>query len=168
MAFWSVAQTESQREGVAANFLKQSAYETYLPRIVGEHKRVVPLFPTYVFVRIVDDQWYSARWTIGVIRLLMWDEVPAEVSDKIVTDIMKREGRNGLVKLPKPPGLQAGQPVDILRGSFANHLGVYDGMHSVDRVRVLLDLLGRKVPVTLPIGDIRVREALETKSSPCA
>lgn len=154
MGYWSVAQTESQREGTAAKFLSQSSYETYLPKIKSERGRTVPLFPTYLFVRIVD-HWYSAQKTIGVIRLLMWGDQPAAIADKVVNGIMKREGDNGLVKLPKKPGLEAGQRVDIVRGSFAQHFAIYDGMAGHDRVRVLLSLMGRSVPVTLPIGDIR-------------
>ena len=157
MGYWSVAQTESQRESTAANFLKQNRYETYLPKITSERGRIVPLFPTYLFV-YVNEHWWSIRWTIGVIRVLMWDDQPAVIPDKIVHGIMKREGNNGLVKLPKAPGLRAGQRVDIVRGSFAHHFAIYDGMASEDRVRVLLSLMGRSVPVTLPISDIQPTE----------
>lgn len=156
MAYWSVAQTESQRESVAANFLKQNSYETYLPKIAaksGARERVVPLFPAYIFVRI-DDHWWTIRWTIGVLRLLMTDDLPAKVNDRVINSIQKREGVNGLVKLPKPPGLERGQKVTIKAGSFAGHVGVYDGMIGVDRVRVLLALLGRSVPVSLSSRDI--------------
>lgn len=165
MAYWSVAQTESQREGVAAKFLSKNDYETYLPKIVakaGVRARVVPLFPTYIFVRI-DDHWWSIKRTIGVLRVLMWGDKPAVIGDKIVGAIQRREGENGLVKLPKPPGLARGQTVVIRAGSFAGRVGVYDGMAGADRVRVLLNLLGRLVPVTLAIADVH-----PASSTPCA
>jgi transcription antitermination factor NusG len=167
MAYWAVAQTESQRESVAANFLSQREYETYLPKIVaktGVRERVVPLFPAYIFVRIVD-RWYTARWSPGVLRVLMADERPAVISDKTICAIQKREGENGLVKLPKPPGMQRGERVMIRDGSFAGRIGVYDGMIAHDRVRVLLTLMGRSVPVSVRAPDIG---PAETKSSPCA
>lgn len=168
MGHWAVAQTESQRESVAANFLKQNSYETYLPIIsvkAGSRERVVPLFPTYIFVRI-ETHWWSIRWTIGVLRLLMADDLPAAINDKVITAIQKREGANGLVKLPKPPGMQYGDHVMIRGGSsFAGRVGIYDGMASSDRVRVLLDLLGRSVPVSVRTAEIR---ALEAASNTCA
>lgn len=161
MAYWAVAQTESQREHVAANFLKQENYETYLPKISvkqGARERTVPLFPTYIFVRI-EERWYSVRWTIGVLRVLMADDRPAMISDRVVCAIQRREGENGLVKLPKAPGLKQGDRV-VIRGnnSFAGWVGVFDGMASTDRVRVLLNLMGRSVPISVASADIRPLE----------
>lgn len=163
MAYWAVAQTESQREGVAAKFLKQNSYETYLPKIIakaGARERVVPLFPTYIFVRI-EERWWSVRWTIGVLRVLMADDHPAVIPDRVVCAIQRREGDNGLVKLPKPPSIQKGDQVVIREGSFAGWMGIYDGMNGPDRVRILLTLMGRSVPVSVRTSGIR---PLETKS----
>jgi transcription antitermination factor NusG len=153
MSFWSVVQTESQREHIAAKFLKQAEFETYLPKIVGQHgarERVLPLFPGYLFVEIID-QWWSVRWTTGVIRLLMIDDKPAKVSPTLMSAIKKREDSDGLVRLPKavPRGLQRGDNVRILRGSFEHRFGIYQGQSGVQRSRILLTLLGRQVPVLI-------------------
>lgn len=169
MSYWSVAQTESQREHVAANFLKQNAYETYLPRVVAKtsvRERVVPLFPTYLFVRI-EQHWWSIKRTIGVLRVLMADDRPAVIDDKIVRAIQRREGDNGLVKLPKPPGIVHGQSVVIGgTGSFAGRVGLFDGMQGPDRVRVLLNLMGRSVPVSLAAVEIAAYETVSCVSGP--
>lgn len=148
--FWSVAQTETQREGTAARFLKDAGYETYLPKIKIQ-KRLLPLFPSYLFVRIVD-RWYPVNNTVGVINLLLAGDQPAKLKDEIVSNIRNKE-RGGIVRLPPKPGLKVGQHVRILRGSFENHVGVYDGMTGKERERVLLELLGRKVPVEFNKGD---------------
>ena len=156
MAFWSVVQTESQRESVAAKFLRQQGFESYLPRIAMKssgRERIVPLFPAYLFVTIID-RWYSIRWTVGVLRILTVDGIPARIGDKVMAAIQKREGENGLIKLPQAPGIRRGQPVRMVRGSFAERVGVYDGMSGPDRVRVLIELLGRSVPVSVAVGDI--------------
>src|SRR4249919_1288886 len=109
MAFWSVAQTETRREGTAASFLADQGYTTYLPRIRIIHKRIVPLFPSYLFVRIVD-RWWSVNQTIGVIQLLTAGDAPAQVRDGIVEAIRAKE-RGGIVRLPPPQGLHVGQKV---------------------------------------------------------
>lgn len=150
--YWSVVQTESQREKVAAKFLKDGGFATYLPRVLVK-KRETPLFPGYLFVTI-DTQWWGIRWSIAVVKLLMSDDVPARVPDKVVDGIMRREGSDGLVKLPKVRGLMRGDRVRIVRGSFEGHLGIFEGMSGDARVCVLLELLGRSVPVSLGCADI--------------
>ena len=104
--------------------------------------------PTYLFVRIVN-RWYSIDNTIGVLQLLLSGDLPAKLRDDVIAEL-KRKERNGVVYLPKPRGLQLGDKVRILRGSFVDHIGLYDGMTGHERRVVLLELLGRKVRVELP------------------
>lgn len=160
MPFWSVAQTESQREHVAAQFLKQADFEIYLPKIQvrhGSRERVAPLFPGYLFVEINAGQWSSVRWTIGVLNLLTTNGEPARVAGSVMEAIRQREGDNGLIKLPKPRGLARGDRVRVLRGSFEGRLGIYHGLSGAQRCRILLELLGREVPVVMQTRDV-VRE----------
>src|SRR5262249_52081718 len=70
-----------------------------------------PLFPGYCFLT-VEAQWYAARWSLGVIGLIMDGIKPARVGDQIIDDLRKRE-RNGLIELPKRPGLKPGDQVRI-------------------------------------------------------
>ena len=146
---WAVVQTQSQREHAVRLLLMRIGFETYLPRI--KHRgRIAPLFPSYVFVRIVD-RWYPVRWIPYVIRLIMAGEQPAAVPETFMAEIRKRE-RNGFVKLPLP--FKPGQKVRISKGSFAGHIGVYAGMSGKQRERVLLELLGQIVQVELPAANL--------------
>ena len=151
-AYWAVVQCEAQREHVARLFMMRAGFETYLPRIKTKFGRVALLFPTYVFCRIFD-QWYGVRWSPGVLRVLMSGDRPARMPDNIVQAIQKREN-GGFVKLPNPPRLKRGQQVRIMRGSFEGAVGVYDGMTARERERVLLELLGRSVPVEFAPTDV--------------
>lgn len=156
-SFWSVAQTESQREHTAAKFLKQAGFQIYLPKIqigLKGRERIAPLFPGYLFVEVVD-RWYEIRWTVGVLRLLMVDGAPARVAERVMATIRRQEGRDGLVKLPKPRGLVAGDQVLLLRGSFEGKIGIYQGQSGAERSKVLLNLLGGQVPVWLPSIDLK-------------
>jgi transcriptional antiterminator RfaH len=163
--FWAVARTEPQREKVAQHFLRLAHFETYLPLIISlqtTNGRKVdirrPLFPSYIFIWIVDHQWWSARWCPGVATMIMGgaDGGPAHLHDDVIREIRAREPPtgSGVVRLPKPPRLRLRQPVRILSGSFVGRIGLYDGMASHQRERVLLDLLGQKVPITLPSADV--------------
>jgi transcription antitermination factor NusG len=44
--------------------------------------------------------------------------------------------------------------VRILRGTFADHPGIYDGASRKERERVLLEILGRMVPVDVAPADL--------------
>jgi len=151
MTYWAVAQVESQREHAVRLLLMRAKYETYLPRIKAR-SRIAPLFPGYLFVRIAD-QFYSVMWTAGVIRLLMSGDQPAKLPEKVMTEIRKRE-IGGFVRLPAPTRLRKGQQVRINKGHFMGQIALCEGMSSKDRVWVLLNLLGQKVPVELPGCDL--------------
>jgi transcriptional antiterminator RfaH len=156
MSYWAIAQTESQRETIAAYFLSIAKFETYLPRIRihrGRKSRVVPLFPSYLFVRIID-RWHTIESTIGVTRMIVSGGAPARLRDEELDKIRSREV-NGVVKLPKPPGRYAhGDRIAIAKGSFRGHVALFEGMSAHDRCAVLMDLLGRKVRLELAISDV--------------
>jgi transcriptional antiterminator RfaH len=152
LSFWAVVQAEAQREHAARLLLMRHGFETYMPRIKIRN-RISLLFPTYVFVRVVD-RWYPILWTAHVVRLLMAGDRPACLKDEIMSSIRKRE-IGGFVKLPLPNRqLKPGQKVRVISGSFNGQIGLYEGQTSRDRERVLLELLGQAVPVELPSKDI--------------
>jgi transcriptional antiterminator RfaH len=153
LSFWAVVQAEAQREHAARLLLMRHGFETYMPRIKIRN-RISLLFPTYVFVRVID-RWYPILWTAHVIRLLMAGDRPACLKDEIIATIRKRETSEGFVKLPLPNRqLKPGQKVRVISGSFNGQIGLYEGQTSRDRERVLLELLGQAVPVELPSKDI--------------
>src|SRR5262245_57457015 len=111
MSYWAVARLEPHREQLALRCLGLAGYETYFPRLrehrISHGRRIEvrpPLFPGYCFLT-VEAQWYAARWSIGVIGLIMDGVRPARVADQIIDDLRKRE-RNGLIELSKRPALQ--------------------------------------------------------------
>jgi transcription antitermination factor NusG len=165
MSYWAVVQAEPRvlipgekrdDESLAEQLFARNGFESYLPRIksrAADRKlRIAPLFPGYIFVRVVD-QWYPIAWTIGVIRILMAGDHPARMPEKAMEEIRSREGRDGFVKLVQPRTLKKGVRVRVLSGQFQGHIGLYDGMSAKERERVLLDLLGRSVRVELARGD---------------
>src|SRR6516225_4201690 len=103
MGYWAVARLVPHQERIALHHLNRVGFETYLPRLRERrisHGRKIevrpPLFPGYCFLA-VEAQWYAARWSIGVIGLIMDGVRPARVADQIIDDLRKRE-RNGLIE----------------------------------------------------------------------
>ena len=132
-------------------------YHSYVPEIrtrASGIARIEPLFRGYAFVRVVE-RWYPIKWTMGVVRVLMAGEHPARLADHEV-DKLRRAEVGGFVRLPKAKPndpIRIGQRVRVTTGSFRGHLALYDGQSPQQRIRVLLDLLGRQVRVELAAGD---------------
>jgi transcriptional antiterminator RfaH len=109
--YWACARLESRREAVAKHFLGLAGYEVYIPQVrerrVRRRRRVeiiAPLFPAYAFI-VIEQQWRSARWSIGVAAIIMDGVAPARVPDPVIADIRAREVR-GAVELPQAPGMK--------------------------------------------------------------
>ena len=161
MGYWACARLEPHRERLALHCLGLAGYVTYLPRIrerrLSHGRRIEvrpPLFPGYAFF-VVEAQWHSARWSVGVLGLIMNGLQPAKVPDRVIDEIRGRE-RNGLIELAPPPSLRRGARVRILAGPFRDHLAIFADMKPRERVEILLQLLGGEQRVTLAKKDIEV------------
>jgi transcriptional antiterminator RfaH len=160
MSYWCAAQLEPRRERARlALHLLQEKFVVYAPklrerRIVRGHRedRETFLFPGYAFV-LIQLQWHAARWCPGIVRLVMDGLQPAKVPDAVIESIRARE-RNGAIELLKR-GFKPGDRVRLLgSGPFAGRLAIYAGMSGLERVSVLLQLLGGERRISLARQDI--------------
>jgi transcriptional antiterminator RfaH len=156
MPFWCVAMTKSNSEGLAKYHLERQGYEVYLPKFlsrIGKEIKIKALFPRYIFVKI-ESRWYSIMGTRGISRLLLNEEQPAIVPDKIIENLMRREDSKGFIALDEQPKFKPGEKVAIASGPFSGHYALYQGMRDADRARVLINLLGQSTPVELDEKDL--------------
>lgn len=158
---WYVAQTHPHGESKASAHLERQGFATYLPCYAKRwrHARktkiiAAPLFPRYLFVSIDVgvQRWLSIRSTFGVSRLVTQGELPLAVPEGLVERLKARAGEDGLIKLGDPCGLKPGDKVRVRGGAFDESLGLFESVRDEDRVTILLDLLGRKVRVTIDAG----------------
>jgi transcriptional antiterminator RfaH len=161
MAFWAAAQLQPQRDGLALQCLRQAGFETYAPRLrerrtVNRRKvtRAPLLFPGYLFV-LIELQWHAARWSPGVVRIVLNGGTPAVVPEGVIMALRARE-TGGLIDLPRPPKFRSGDRVRVIHGPFAGHVGLYAGMKPRERVEVLLAVLGGAQRVTLSADSVEV------------
>jgi transcriptional antiterminator RfaH len=133
--------------------LRQAGFETYAPRLREQriaHGRKVTrtplLFPGYLFVWI-ELQWHAARWSPGVVRIVLNGGTPAAVPDGVIADLKARE-TGGLIDLPRAPKFRPGDRLRVIHGPFAGHVGLYAGKPH-ERIEVLLAILGGSQWVTL-------------------
>jgi transcriptional antiterminator RfaH len=155
---WYVVQTQINAETKAARNLVRQGFEIYLPRYLKRrsHARKIekvaaPLFPRYMFVRIdmATQRWRSIQSTFGVSRLVCNGSDPTPIAQQVLNSLKACEDESGYVKLDQRPKFALGEKVRVLAGVFAENLGLFDGLADRDRVAILLDLLGRKVRVSI-------------------
>ena len=152
---WFLAHTLPKSEWKAELHLGAQGFRTFQPQIQKtiRHARQLktvraPLFPRYLFV-ILDlerDRWLSVRSTVGVSRLFTQDGRPVPVPIGIVESLIERSEAN-LTRLDID--LVKGQQVRILTGPFVDFVGTLDRLNEAGRVRVLLEMMGTAVPLTL-------------------
>jgi transcriptional antiterminator RfaH len=160
---WYVAQTQPHAEGRAVGHLERQGFLPFLPRYLKRRRHArrteivgVPLFPRYVFVSvdIARQRWHAIRSTIGIVRLIERKDGPVVVTPGIVEGLIARQDEQGFIRLGSPAGLKAGDSVRVLGGAFEQCLGLLEQISDEERVTILLDLLGRKVRVSLDAGMI--------------
>jgi transcription elongation factor/antiterminator RfaH len=153
---WFVVHTLPHQEKRAQIQLENQLYRTFLPKREKtiRHARklttvVAPFFPRYMFIILnpEHDQWRPINGTLGVARLVMQGERPNPVPPGIVEPLIASTGPDGLLQLRLGPQLKVGDSVRLTQGPFAEYLGTLDRLDESGRVRVLLDMLGRQVPV---------------------
>lgn len=154
---WYVVRTQPHREALAARQLENQSYRVFLPRFLKNRRHArkfetvsAPLFPRYMFV-ILDltrDRWRNVNGTFGVERLLMRAGEPEPVPHGLVEQLMGAAETDDVVRFSRD--LKDGETIRVTAGPFTELVGRLEHLDDSGRVRVLLDLLGGKVPVLLP------------------
>jgi transcription antitermination factor NusG len=153
---WFAVNTLSRRELGAKLQLERQRFRAYCPYLLRtvRHARKLrtvraPVFPGYIFV-ILDlsrDPWRAVNGTFGVARLVMGGDRPLPVPTGIVESLLAMTDGACLLKCGQD--LQTNQAVRVAVGPLAGVLGRLDRFDDNGRVRVLLDIMGGKVPAVL-------------------
>lgn len=150
--YWTAAATRFCQEQRAAHHVERQGFEFYLPEILsltskGTDRREL-LFPGYIFIR-VRAGWESLMGTRGISRLFLCSDKPTRIPDNEIEYFKSLETDVGTVQLDPPliPGMRVFGNEHA--GSFCGVSGVVRGMPSRNRVRVLLELLGRSIEVDM-------------------
>jgi transcriptional antiterminator RfaH len=148
---WFCVQTKARHEDYAAINLENKKIIVYSPKIeeiaFRNHKnvkRVIPLFPSYIFAKLdLLFEHNKARWTPGVKQILSDRRGPIQIEDEIIDGIAAVLQERTYAKSQK---LKTGDVVVVNGGSFTGLSGVFQYYVSGEtRVKVLLDLIYRQV-----------------------
>lgn len=114
------------------------------------------VFPGYLFFKAPADfaQWDLIRWAPGVRRILGQDGEPGGLDDTVVDHIRQRVAE--LAFRPARYSFRSGQSVQILSGPLRMVDAIFDrDLDGPARVQVLVQLLGRQMPVRLDPAILR-------------
>jgi len=163
MLNWYAVQTRPRQETIAELNLEHQGYHTYLPKILLRKRRrdkwtrvVEPLFPRYLFIHVDPNQQSLSpvRSTLGVAALVRFGHLLRPVPDPIIDYIKQQEFDGTGLRTDDTCPHKPGDEVQILEGPFAGLNGIFQTATGEERALVLLDLLGRQNPITVPIDAI--------------
>src|SRR5688572_8568811 len=154
---WYVVYTKPQKEELAQFHLRLKNLEPFFPRLwlpvfSRKRKRVVPLFPNYLFVRIdLEKQYDYVRWSPGVKCFVSFNDTPIPLEEGIAEYLIRRANADGIICARSD--LIVGQEVRIRGGPFDGVLGMIEKTSDAKgRVKILMTLLSREVSVEVPLG----------------
>ena len=159
MEHWYALYTKPKKEHQVNTYLQGQGVATYLPTMQRKVRRRdrpdrVVYFPNYLFARLDFDQMphSSVAWMPGVRRIIGAGEQPLIVADEVVDLVRRRLADKEGVGYSE---FQAGDTVRILAGPLRDLDAVFDRPASAaERVRILLDVMGRMTPVEVDVSEI--------------
>jgi transcriptional antiterminator RfaH len=157
---WLCVHTGPGQEDLAKNRITELGIPAWLPRWRSEG-RIRPLFPRYLFVQVDLDAglWPAIFRQPGVVTILGTRstrlERPATVPAEVLDILWQQCAADGVIYPPEPAPVDrttpipCGTKVQLASGAMIGLTGIClwsDGK----RVRLLLEILGRGVAVTVP------------------
>lgn len=144
---WLAVYTRPRWEKKVNTLLKEKGIESYCPlnkvrRKWSDRMKTIeePLFKSYVFVKVADEERTAVRMTNGIINFVYWQGKPAVIREKEINAIRRFLNEYENVEV-QPMQLEIQQRVKILTGPLMDQEG---SVVAVDKkkVKVAIDSLG--------------------------
>lgn len=159
---WYVVHSRPKCEHIAAGLMAGlEGVETYCPRIRfqkstrrGKVWFVEALFPSYFFAHFNPAEMLRAvKHSQSVIRVVAFGDTLAKVDDEVIT-YLKEEMADEDVRVVEV-GIEVGDIVELTEGPMRGLKGIVNAkLSGADRVRVLLEFLGRENAVEVPASKL--------------
>ena len=144
---WLAIYSRPRWEKKVTQLLTEKGLESYCPvnkvrRKWSDRVKIVeePLFKSYVFVKVSEEDRTAVRMTPGVINFVYWDGKPALVKEKEITAIKRFLNEYENVEV-RPMNIELNQRVKITTGPLMDQEGKVVGLQH-KMVKVAIDSLG--------------------------
>ena len=159
---WYVVHTRPKCEHIAASLMVGlEGVETYCPRIRfqkntrrGKVWFVEALFPSYFFARFIpNDSMRAVKYSQSVIKVVDFGGNLTSVPDSAIAAL--KEEMKDVEICEVEIGVKVGDMVELTEGPMRGMKGIVNAMLTgVERVRILLEFLGRENAVEVPLSKI--------------
>lgn len=156
MPAWYCVRSRQKQEHLAAANLRRMGIEVFNPRLRlrratqrGPVWFMEALFPSYLFARFeLLARVAEVRVAKGVASVVQFGERASSVEDGVIVELRRLTGDSGIITQDQTvaPGKQIIVATGPLQGLFGVALQI---LPAADRVRVLLEILGRATEVEL-------------------
>lgn len=144
---WLAVYSRPRWEKKVNQLLIEKGFESYCPlnkvkRKWSDRMKTVeePLFKSYVFVKVKDEDRTAVRMTPGVINFVYWNGKPALIKEKEISAIRRFLDEYENVEL-YPMNVEVNQRVKVTAGPFMDQEGEVLGVKR-KVVKVAIDSLG--------------------------
>ncbi len=149
---WLAIYSRPRWEKKVTQLLREKGLESYCPlnkvrRKWSDRVKLVeePLFKSYVFVKISDEDRTEVRMTPGVINFVYWNGKPAHIKEKEINAIKQFLDEHENVEV-EPLALEVNQRVKIMTGPLMDQEGAVLGFNR-KTVKVIIESLGYQLVV---------------------
>ena len=158
---WYCIRSQLKHEHIAAGHLRQGGVETFLPRISfkrttrqGPQWTTEALFPSYLFARFsLKESLRFVQHAHGVSNVLHFGHIWPTIPDAEI-DVLRSMIRDDSIHVISPE-VEPGHEVQITEGAFQGLRAVVSRvMPSRQRVKVLLEFLGRQTEAEVPAAHV--------------
>lgn len=156
---WYAGYTSSRHEKRVAEHFDQRGVEHFLPLYEtihrwsnGRHRVQLPLFPSYIFVRIALQERMRVLEVPGFVRLVGFNSLPHPLPEADINK-MKEALNKGVLAEPYPY-LTVGTRVEIWNGPMQGMTGVLLRRQNRCRVVISVDLIMRSMAVEVEASDV--------------
>lgn len=158
---WHAVYTKPRWEKKVFALLEEKGIQSYCPlnkirkrwsdryKIVNE-----PLFKSYLFVNIKEDEINTVRMCSGVVNFVYWNHQPAIIREKEINIIRKFLNDYEFVSA-EPIQLIANQRIQIMNGVLMDNEAIVIRSER-NKVYAVLENLGYKLTVTFKKNEIKV------------
>ncbi|MES2308243.1 MAG: transcription termination/antitermination NusG family protein [Verrucomicrobiota bacterium] len=159
---WYCLRSQPKHEHIAAATLRKiEGVEVFCPRIRlrkmtprGAVWFVEALFPNYLFAKFdLTPLKLQVQYSQGVSSILKFGDRLATLPEHVITDLRREMDHEEIRVIPEIP--EVGSKVKIAEGAFKGITAVvHEVMPAKERVRLLLDFLGRPAEVQLNFKEV--------------
>jgi transcription antitermination factor NusG len=158
---WVAVYTVTRHEKAVARQLEERRIETFLPLYRSLHrwkdrkKEVeLPLFPSYVFVKIAARNKLPVLQVPGVVSIVTFNGEMAALPEQDISAL--RNGLDHQVCAEPCPYLKVGKRVRVVRGPMAGAEGILSRKKDKYRFVISVDVLMRSVALEVDASDLEL------------